>query len=150
MQYILGDTDIGQLGKIFNVLGTPRESSWPMVTALPEYVVFEPREAIPIQQLLPCMCVVPTTPFSLTFLHRPYSQYDVRPLLDLVLQLLVLNPNQRLSAVQALDHEYFHSAPQPTPPNLLALPLLKPNPNKTLREEPTGAMEQNKHMKIIR
>lgn len=32
-----GDCEIGQLFKIFQVLGTPNESIWPGVTSLPEY-----------------------------------------------------------------------------------------------------------------
>lgn len=46
-QYI-GTTDIEQLSKIFNCLGTPSASSgsstyWPNVEHLPNYLAFEPR-----------------------------------------------------------------------------------------------------------
>jgi cyclin-dependent kinase len=32
-----GDSEIDQIFKIFSVLGTPDENSWPGVTALPDY-----------------------------------------------------------------------------------------------------------------
>ena len=38
-----GDSEIDQLFKIFRVLGTPDEASWPGVTSLPDYQSFFPR-----------------------------------------------------------------------------------------------------------
>ena len=35
----LGDSEIDQLRKIFMILGTPNEDSWPGVTSLPDYMV---------------------------------------------------------------------------------------------------------------
>ena len=32
-----GDSEIDQIFKIFSVLGTPDETSWPGVTGLPDY-----------------------------------------------------------------------------------------------------------------
>ena len=34
-----GDSEIDQLLKIFKILGTPSEDSWPGVTSLPDYKV---------------------------------------------------------------------------------------------------------------
>jgi cyclin-dependent kinase 7 len=38
-----GETDIEQLGKIFNVLGTPTAENWPNSHLLPNFVEFEAR-----------------------------------------------------------------------------------------------------------
>ena len=46
--FLPGETDLGQLTKIFEVLGTPTEELWPNVDKLPDYVKFKP---MPPQQL---------------------------------------------------------------------------------------------------
>ena len=64
----VGDDDVQQLGKIFNVLGTPTRAEWPDVELLPNYVEFEACEAMSLAPLvapsntsfisgLKCMCV---------------------------------------------------------------------------------------------
>jgi cyclin-dependent kinase 7 len=40
--FLPGDSDIGQLTKIFEVCGTPDEKVWPGVTRLPDYIEFKP------------------------------------------------------------------------------------------------------------
>eukprot|EP01041_Mallomonas_annulata_P008900 gene8900-18418_t len=41
-----GTTDIDQLAKIFNVIGTPNVDNWAGATVLPNFVDFEPREPL--------------------------------------------------------------------------------------------------------
>ena len=41
-----------QLGKIFNVLGTPTRADWPDVELLPNYVEFEACEAMNLAPLV--------------------------------------------------------------------------------------------------
>ena len=46
-----GTTDIDQLGKIFNLLGTPAEGRWSGAKLLPNFVEFEPREPMNLRRL---------------------------------------------------------------------------------------------------
>lgn len=86
--FLLGNTDQEQLAKIFNVLGTPTEENWPDVTLLPQYIEFETRE-----------------PLNLITLFKPSNESDkdnkvIHQDLDLLLKMLSLNPNQRITASQ--------------------------------------------------
>lgn len=99
------DNDLGQLGKIFNIMGTPNESNWQNVTSLPNYVEFEPRE-----------------PMNLQPLFRSSSSSSDEALLELLLKLLSLDPLKRISAMGALKHAYFSTAPFPCTPKELPIP----------------------------
>jgi cyclin-dependent kinase 7 len=92
-----GNNEIDQLGKIFMYLGTPNESDWPEHNLLSRYVEFQTTSRAPY--LLP----PGTDKGAVDFLER----------------LLVLNPNKRLSAEEALNHKYFTSAPAPSVPSSL-------------------------------
>lgn len=100
------DTDISTLQKIFHILGTPTEANWPGFTSLPEYahLGIEPRDA--------------PDPRKLFTSFKPDA-------LDLLLQLLSMDPNQRLTALEALAHPFFTTDPSPTPPAQLPLPPSK-------------------------
>ena len=76
-----GDSDIEQLGKIFNVLGTPTTQNWPKVELLPNYVEFEPR-----------------SPMNLTELFSRNRSAE----LELLLAMLALDPAKRLTATQVI------------------------------------------------
>lgn len=80
-----------QLFRIFKLLGTPNEDSWPGVTSLPEYK--------PIQYF-------PPTPNFCQFL--PLMNAKGR---DLLSKLLVCYPPRRISAESALRHSYFNDVP---------------------------------------
>lgn len=81
-----GDSDLGQLSKIFEVLGTPNENNWPDHTSLPDYCEFKP-----------------TTPIALRDIFTAASD-DLLAVID---NLLRLNPNERCSAKLALQLPYF-------------------------------------------
>lgn len=82
-----GDCEIDQLYKIFRLLGTPTEDSWPGVTALQDWnEAFPPWPELSIRSTVKRLC---------------------DPSLDLVKRLLCLDPKHRLSAREALQHEYF-------------------------------------------
>lgn len=68
-----------QLGKIFNLLGTPTPLNWPKAELLPGYVEFEPRLPMNLAELFP----------------RSRSAE-----LDLLKVLLQLDPARRPSATQ--------------------------------------------------
>lgn len=82
-----GDSEIDQLFRIFRILGTPNESSWPGVTEMPDY-----KPTFPKWQ-----------PKSLET-HLPHLSPDGK---NLIAAMLVLNPTKRVSAFEALNHRYF-------------------------------------------
>ena len=47
--FLAGETDLDQLAKIFQAMGTPTEESWPNHTKLPDYVLFKSYPATPLQ-----------------------------------------------------------------------------------------------------
>lgn len=47
----VGETDLMQLGKIFNTLGTPTQDSWPGLTSLPNFVEFEARDPVDLNPI---------------------------------------------------------------------------------------------------
>ena len=100
--YFPGETDIAQLSKVFTVLGTPTEESWPGVSSLPDYIGFKPQEPTPLRSL-----------FSAAS----------EAALDLLGQLLTLNPGARISAPAALEHSYFTAEEPPPAPRADLAPM---------------------------
>lgn len=82
-----GNSDVDQLGKIFDVVGVPSPEDWPQEVALPQSA-FTPRPPKPIEDLVPDM------------------DEEGRALL---MQFLTFNPSRRISAFSALSHPYFQS-----------------------------------------
>ncbi|XP_035265977.1 cyclin-dependent kinase 2-like [Anguilla anguilla] len=82
-----GDSEIDQLFRIFKKLGTPNEGVWPGVSQLPDYKSRFPRWA-------------PQDLSKITPKLQPSG-------LDLLQQLLLYDPSQRISAKAALTHPYF-------------------------------------------
>mmetsp|Transcript_23158 Transcript_23158/g.60536 ORF Transcript_23158/g.60536 Transcript_23158/m.60536 type:complete len:349 (+) Transcript_23158:87-1133(+) len=102
-------TDLSQLEKIFTVMGTPSEESWPGVTALPNYVPFTEMKRVPLVHRFTAM-----SPDAVSLMEG----------------LLSLCPEKRLTATEALKHEYFSNEPGPTPIGRLpkALPPMEAEP----------------------
>ncbi|MED6267021.1 Cyclin-dependent kinase 6 [Characodon lateralis] len=82
-----GNSDVDQLGKIFDVVGVPSPEDWPQEVALPQSA-FTPRPPKPIEDLVPDMDEEGRT---------------------LLMQFLTFNPSRRISAFTALSHPYFQS-----------------------------------------
>ena len=82
-----GDCEIDQLFKIFKLLGTPTEATWPGVSSLPDY---QP--------------VFPKWPGK--DLRTVFSRLDANGL-DLLSRLLAYSPAQRITTAEALIHPYF-------------------------------------------
>ncbi|XP_050045761.1 cyclin-dependent kinase 5 [Dermacentor andersoni] len=80
-----------QLKRIFKLLGTPTEDTWPGMTQLPDYKSF------PLYH--------PTTSFA-----QVVPKLSCRGR-DLLQKLLVCNPAVRLSAEEAMQHPYFSDLP---------------------------------------
>ncbi|KAG1474501.1 hypothetical protein G6F56_000329 [Rhizopus delemar] len=92
-----GQDDIDQLVRIFNLCGSPSEENMPNWHQLPDAakVKFENSERRIIEE---------------------YTKFD--PLAaDLLDKLLVLDPTKRLTALEALEHDYFYSTPLPAKPS---------------------------------
>ncbi|XP_005103387.1 cyclin-dependent kinase 7 [Aplysia californica] len=100
--FLQGDTDLDQLSKTFQVLGTPSEADWPDMKYLPDYVVFKEHPKHPMKEIFTA------------------ASDDLLELLD---SLLALNPSKRCSASQALQMSYFSSKPAPTPSGHLPFPM---------------------------
>lgn len=81
-----GEGQIDQLGKIFAIRGTPSSQNWLEAKELPDYMEFTKTNPKPIATLLPM-----TSP-------------EAQKLIDWCLQL---DPNQRPTAQEALNHPYF-------------------------------------------
>ncbi|XP_004409914.1 PREDICTED: cyclin-dependent kinase 20 isoform X2 [Odobenus rosmarus divergens] len=98
-----GENDIEQLCCVLRILGTPSPQVWPEITELPDYnkISFKEQAPVPLEEVLP----------------------DASPqALDLLGQFLLYPPRQRISASQALLHQYFFTAPLPAHPSELPIP----------------------------
>ena len=99
-----GDSDTGQLGKIFNVLGTPSEQTWPGVQLLPNYTQFEHREPLGMLPLFRSShsssgggASADGTAAGNGALHQNFPAE-----LDLLMRMLALNPNKRCTVKQVI------------------------------------------------
>ncbi|KAJ3744737.1 kinase-like protein [Lentinula detonsa] len=86
-----------QLLKIFEVLGSPNEKDWPSITHLPEYTSLKRLDPYPNRLFDWCQSCL-----------RSQAGYD------LLRQLFMYDPDQRLSAREALGHAWFKEDPLPT------------------------------------
>ncbi|KAI8066943.1 kinase-like domain-containing protein [Gilbertella persicaria] len=91
-----GTDDLDQLKKIFHLCGSPTQDNMPGWDMLPDAnkVRFEP---------------------STRHVREEYSHYDTLAG-DLMDKLLILDPKRRLTALEALEHDYFYTMPLPADP----------------------------------
>ncbi|XP_037090136.1 cyclin-dependent kinase 7-like [Pollicipes pollicipes] len=99
--FLAGDSDLDQLTKIFMAMGTPNEETWAGVSSLPSYVKFKQFPGTPLQDIFTAAS---------------------DPLLDVLRQLLALDPARRGTCASVLQLPYFSARPAPTPGPLLPLP----------------------------
>jgi cyclin-dependent kinase 2 len=86
-----GDSEIDELFKIFQVLGTPTEETWPNVSELPDYQEGFPKwSAKPWESLCPAL-----------------DEDGV----DLLREMLQYVPERRITAKAAMQHPYFDDYP---------------------------------------
>lgn len=121
--FLQGDTDLGQLTKIFEVCGTPTEESWPGVTSLPDYVQFKDMPGIPFKEIFSAVS---------------------DDLLRLLTWSLVLDPAKRCTATQALKTSFFSNQPPPTPGHLLPMP----KSNKVKEDEMKIELRASRHREM--
>nr|AAH04605.1 Cdk7 protein [Mus musculus] len=126
--FLPGDSDLDQLTRIFETLGTPTEEQWPDMCSLPDYVTFKSFPGVPLQ-------------------HIFIAAGD--DLLELIQGLFLFNPCTRTTASQALKTKYFSNRPGPTPgcqlprPNCPVEALKEPaNPTVATKRKRAEALEQ--------
>ena len=90
-----GDSDLDQLSKIFSLMGTPTQESWPNHDKLRTYMQFK---------------FIPKTPLC------NWHRFDSAPedLLEVAEKMLALDPLQRVATKQALNMSFFSNDPPPT------------------------------------
>ena len=96
--YFAAESELEQLTKIFEAMGTPTEKDWPGLTELCNGIQFK-------QYPRPQLASLFTAAGDDT--------------LDLLSKLLMYDPRRRLSAKDALGHPYFVNSPRPTVPEEL-------------------------------
>ncbi|ORZ18791.1 kinase-like domain-containing protein [Absidia repens] len=96
---VAGRSEIDQVDKIFKLLGMPDEKRWPGFKDLPHAN-------------------------NIAFVDQPYTTirsrfpYLTEAGMDLMMKLLCYDPEQRITAEQALKHPYFSESPLPKDPAL--------------------------------
>lgn len=96
-----GTSELDQLDRTFRLCGTPTEADWPGMVQLPNYLALEQYQRVNFRTVLPGSSLAAV---------------------ELLQELLHLDPRRRPSCTKALQHAYFSSAPGPTPPAQLPLP----------------------------
>ncbi|XP_020576964.1 cyclin-dependent kinase G-2-like isoform X1 [Phalaenopsis equestris] len=96
-----GKTEFDQLDKIFRTLGTPNEKIWPGFAKLPGVKVNFVRQ-----------------PYNRLREKFPPTSFSGRPTLseagfDLLNKLLTYDPEKRITAENALNHDWFREVPLP-------------------------------------
>lgn len=105
-----GQGELDQIDKIFAMLGTPTEETWPDFGKLPATGLFRWNKN-KAKILLPEKFPINAPPhFKQTFLDG--NGYD------LLSKLLTLDPKKRITAEDALNHEYFKEGVAPELPAL--------------------------------
>jgi cyclin-dependent kinase 7 len=95
--YLHGETDLAVLSAINMVIGTPTEANWPGVTKLPRYVT-----------------LTPTTPlWPKSEIRNRFPSLGASGV-DLLMQMLSLDPRKRPTAKGILEHEFFKVNPKPS------------------------------------
>lgn len=121
MPYLPGDSDIDQLAKIFQARGTPSKDDWPDHHCLPAYIEFT------------------STPEPD---HKHLFTASSPQALDLLNQIMQLNPQKRICAKEALKHGYFtEESPPPCDAQTL---LAKIRSGSTVKDGSLGADEDMK------
>nr|AAD00773.1 CDC2PTB [Paramecium tetraurelia] len=88
-----GDSEIDQLFKIFKIMGTPKESTWPGVSTLPDFKSSFPRWPNPYQS----SCNVQEK-ILLIYVHQDQISLS---------KMITYDPLARIPAEEALKHAYF-------------------------------------------
>ncbi|KAK4377007.1 hypothetical protein RND71_003303 [Anisodus tanguticus] len=96
-----GRTEVDQIDKIFRILGTPNETIWPGFSKLPGVKVnFVKHQYNNLRKIFPATAFTGSTVLS----DAGY---------DLLNKLLTYDPEKRITADAALNHDWFREVPLP-------------------------------------
>ncbi|KAL1445873.1 hypothetical protein WDU94_003545 [Cyamophila willieti] len=109
--FLPGESDLDQLTRIFQTLGTPSEETWPGVTKLQDFIQFKVFPGIPLNEIFTA------------------AGDD---LLQVISSLLCLNPAKRTNCTQTLKMDYFKNKPPPTLGQHLPFPQSMSSPEKKI------------------
>ena len=119
-----GKNEFEQIDLIFKLLGTPDETTWPKCSKLQYYDMILSQNG-----------------------HRKYtSRFDEKfahldnNAKDLLRKLLHMDPEKRITASDALDHDYFWSDPVPATPEML--PKYPPSHEFTAKKRRQQSQQQ--------
>ncbi|KAK3249619.1 hypothetical protein CYMTET_40962 [Cymbomonas tetramitiformis] len=127
---LAGKNEMEQVQCIFKLCGSPTEENWPGAEKLRFYHMFKPEK--PLRRRL-----------NEQFKNLPGDA------LELIDKLLTLDPKNRLTAEQALLHDYFVNEPRPCEPGVL--PQYEAShefPMKKKRHAQRAADEANKRVNV--
>ena len=96
---IVGDKEMKQCELIFQLCGSPDDAMWPESRSLPNY-----------DSLVPMI----SYPRTIRSYIKKYNSDIDEITLDLLDKFLQLNPDKRIKANEALEHEYFKCEPLPS------------------------------------
>ncbi|KAF2405541.1 putative serine/threonine protein kinase [Trichodelitschia bisporula] len=99
MPFMAGNTDIHQLELICQAIGTPLEDNWPGVSELEGYLPFDKDKITPVRTRADYMSTFPTI-----------GSVGV----ELLMSMLVLDPQKRATAKEVLEHRWWAEQPRPT------------------------------------
>ncbi|MBA0636863.1 hypothetical protein Godav_029387 [Gossypium davidsonii] len=115
-----GKTEFDQLDKIFRTLGTPNETIWPGFSKLPGVKVNFVKHQLPAlgDSVLAFWPPLVTVQYNLLRKKFPATSFTGTPVLsdagfDLLNKLLTYDPEKRITAEAALNHEWFREVPLP-------------------------------------
>lgn len=97
--YLVGESDIGQLTKICEFVGTPTEENWPGVSKLRDYISPAPEQVYPVRDR--------------AYYSREFGVVGDEGI-DLLMAMLKLDPRKRVTARQILQHKWWFAQPKPT------------------------------------
>lgn len=113
-----GRTEVDQIELIVRLCGTPTAETWPGL--------FAPNR----DEVYPWFKLLPQQSYP-SHLAEAFSRFPA-PALDLIQSLLQLDPSRRMTASDALDHDWFWTDPMPSDPQ--DLPKHQPNWEYSVRK----------------
>lgn len=93
-----GNNEKEQVQEIFTICGSPNENTWPGISLFPSYEYLMPRNTF-------------DNNLKLSITSKSKSPIDDITF-DLIQKMLMVNPKDRISAEEALKHEYFSDSHQ--------------------------------------
>ena len=97
--FVAGMTEINQIELISKAIGTPTEENWPGVSKLPSFVPTAPNEVIPVRDRTYFESLFPTAGAAG---------------IDLLMSMLKLDPRNRRTMKEVLEHHWWKTDPTPT------------------------------------